>query len=145
VKVAWREPAWFTRPALRLRFVAELRATGVPVRQVRPSRPHRGGFAVQCTVTPPGITPRQVTIVFALGSPEVPPVFVDGPGASPHRYAAGELCMWWPFDGPDQRWIRRDGAAALLGHVVAHLVREEWWRRTGEWAGDEAPHGEENT
>lgn len=51
--------------------------------------------------------------------------------------------MWWPFDGRDRRWIRRDGAAALLGHVVAHLVREEWWRRTGTWAGDEAPHGEE--
>lgn len=63
MKVAWREPAWFTRPALRLRFVAELRATGVPVRQVRPPRPYRGGFAVQCKVTPPGIAPRQVTIV----------------------------------------------------------------------------------
>jgi hypothetical protein len=24
---------------------------------------------------------------------------------------------------------------------VAHLIREEWWRRTGEWPGDEALHG----
>lgn len=143
--VAWREPAWFTRPALRLRFVADLRATGVTVRQACPPRRYRGGFAVHCTVTPPGVDHRLVTIVFALTSPEVPRVFVDGPAESPHRYAGGELCMWWPFDGPDRRWTRRDGAAALLGHIVAHLVREEWWRRTGEWAGDEAPHGEEYT
>ena len=30
-RVSWREPAWFVRPALRLRFVAELGGTGVPV------------------------------------------------------------------------------------------------------------------
>ncbi|MFE9693680.1 hypothetical protein [Micromonospora sp. NPDC005806] len=136
----WREPAWFARPAPRLRFAAELAATGVPVRAVRPPRRFRGGYAVQCTVIPPGVEPRQATIVFSAGSPEIPRVFVNGPSESPHRYDGGELCMWLPFDGPEQRWLRGDGPAALLGHVVAHLVREEWWRRTGEWVGDEAPH-----
>jgi hypothetical protein len=140
-RVSWREPAWFARPALRLRFVAELAGTDVPVRVIRPPRRFRGGFAVRCTANPPGVEPRQVTIVFATGSPEVSRVFADGPTESPHRYGGGELCMWWPYDGPEQRWLRRDGGAALLGHIVAHLVREEWWRRTGEWAGDEAPHG----
>ena len=142
--VAWREPAWFARPAPRLRFFADLRATGTQVRASRPPRQYRGGFAVRCTVNPPGVVARQVTIAFSPRSPEVPRVFVDGPIESPHRYSGGELCMWWPFDGSDERWVRRDGAAALLGHVVAHLVREEWWRRTGEWAGNEAPHGEEH-
>lgn len=140
IRTPWREPAWFARPAPRLRFAAELAATGAPARVVRPPRRFRGGYAVRCTVIPPGIEPRQVTIVFSTGSPEVPRVFVDGPTESPHRYDGGELCMWLPFDGPEQRWLRRDGAAALLGHVIAHLVREEWWRRTGEWVGNEAPH-----
>ncbi|MGW0582230.1 hypothetical protein ACWD25_41300 [Streptomyces sp. NPDC002920] len=49
--------------------------------------------------------------------------------------------MWYPYDASEQRWIRDDGPASLLGHVVAHLLREEWWRSTGEWAGQEAPHG----
>lgn len=137
---SWREPAWFAKPARRLLFVAELADTGAPARAVRPPRKFRGGFAVRCTVAPPGIEPREVTIVFTAGSPEVPRVFVDGPEESPHRYGDGALCMWWPYDGPDRRWLRRDCPIALLGHVVAHLIREEWWRRTGEWAGDEAPH-----
>jgi hypothetical protein len=81
-----------------------------------------------------------VTIVFGRGSPEVPRVFVDGPTDSPHRYADGSLCMWFPYDPPEHRWQRRDGPVALLGHIAAHLIREEWWRRTGEWVGDEAPH-----
>ncbi|MET7423620.1 hypothetical protein [Dactylosporangium sp. NPDC005555] len=136
----WRAPAWHARPALRLRFLAELTGTGITVRPIRPPRRYRGGFAVRCTVTPPGVEPREVTIVFAVGSPEVPRVFVDGPTESPHRYLSDGLCMWFPFDGPDQRWLRGDGAAALLGHIIIHLIKEEWWRRTGEWVGAEAPH-----
>jgi hypothetical protein len=49
--------------------------------------------------------------------------------------------MWFPYDPPEQRWTRSDGPAVLLGQIVAHLLREEWWRRTGEWPGEEAPHG----
>ncbi|MEC3992093.1 hypothetical protein VSR01_00420 [Actinacidiphila sp. DG2A-62] len=46
-----------------------------------------------------------------------------------------------PRRSPEQRWDRRrDGPVVLLGLVLAHLLREEWWRRTGEWAGPEAPH-----
>lgn len=138
--VAWREPAWYARPAARLRFISELASTGVAVRPVQPSRPYQGGFAVRLIVTPPGLETRKVTIIFAAAAPEVPRIFVDGPTDSPHRYSAGELCIWFPFDGHDARWLRRDGAAALLGHIVVHLIKEEWWRRTGEWVGDEVPH-----
>jgi hypothetical protein len=52
--------------------------------------------------------------------------------------------MWYPFDPDTGRWTRRDGAAALLGHITAHLLREQWWRKTGEWVGEEVPHGEEH-
>jgi hypothetical protein len=66
-------------------------------------------------------------------------VFVPGPG-SPHPYADGSLCIWYPADPPERRWRRSDGGAALAAHIAAHLIREEWWRQTGEWAGEEAPH-----
>lgn len=139
-RLPWRQPAWFARPAPRLFFLAELRTAGATARVAVPQRRYRGGFAVRCNLAPPGVGRRAVTITFAAGSPEVPRVFVDGPTDSPHRYGDGSLCMWYPFDLPGQRWSRRDGAGALLGHIAGHLVREEWWRRTGEWAGDEAPH-----
>jgi len=70
----------------------------------------------------------------------VPRIFVDGPNESPPRYDPGDLCIWFPYDDHDARWLRRDGAQVLLGHIVMHLIKEEWWRRTGEWLGAEAPH-----
>jgi hypothetical protein len=51
--------------------------------------------------------------------------------------------MWYPLDPEQARWIRRDGAAALLGHITVHLLREAWWRMTGEWLGDEVTHGDQ--
>ncbi len=81
-----------------------------------------------------------MTIIFSAGSPEVPRIFVDGPNESPPRYDPGDLCIWFPYDDHDARWLRRDGAQVLLGHIVMHLIKEEWWRRTGEWLGAEAPH-----
>jgi hypothetical protein len=28
----------------------------------------------------------------------------------------------------------------LLGHIAAHLIKEQWYRRTGEWPGDHVGH-----
>jgi hypothetical protein len=86
-----------------------------------------------------GVEDQTVTIVFGRRA-VVPDVYTHLRVESPHRYSDGSLCMWYPADPPESRWTRRDGAAALLGHIVAHLTREEWWRRTGEWPGPEAPH-----
>jgi len=139
---AWIHPAWYAYPAGRLRFLAELRACGVSATQTRISRAdrkHRDGFQAEFTLNVPGLPPRHVRIVFAgLGS--VPSVYCDGPADSPHRYGDGSLCMWYPWDPETARWTRRDGAGPLLGHIAAHLLREEWRRKTGEWIGDEAPH-----
>ena len=33
-----------------------------------------------------------------------------------------------------------DGLVALFGMAQHHLFKESWWRATGEWLGDEAPH-----
>jgi len=124
----WQQPAWYVYPAGRLRFIAELRACSVHAVPTRINRAH---------------PPRHVRIVFA-GIGSVPFVYVDGPAESPHRYSDGSLCMWYPYDPESSRWTRREGAAALLGHITAHLIREEWWRKTGEWVGDEAAHDEED-
>jgi hypothetical protein len=137
----WRPPAWFEWPAQRIRFERELAACRAEPRRTRPERRHRGGYQLTVTVVPPGLAPRHVTIVFTPTAPVIPRVYADGPTDSPHRYDDGALCMWYPFDPAAARWTRPGGAAALLGQIVAHLVREEWWRRTGEWVGDEAGHG----
>ncbi|MHC3449538.1 hypothetical protein [Streptomyces hirsutus] len=88
----------------------------------------------------PDIPEQTVTIVFGQYSPHTPHIYSDGPSESPHRYAEGALCIWYPYDPAEQQWTRRDGPAILLGLIVAHLLKEEWWRLTGEWPGQEAPH-----
>lgn len=90
----------------------------------------------------PGYEARHVEIFFSLDSPRVPRVLVDGPTDSPHRYHAddGALCMYYPGDRPSQRWVFKDGLLTLIGHVIAHLFREAYWREEGEWLGPEAPH-----
>lgn len=138
----WQEPPWFCRPVHRLRFQADLAARVGKVRPVRPSRRCCGGYAIRFTLTPPGLEARMLTVEFSRGAPDTPRVTVDGPAESPHRYDDGALCMWFPGDPPERRWRRRDGAAALAGHIAGHLIREAWWRQTGEWIGDEVQHGE---
>lgn len=139
-RVPWREPAWYVRPAPRILFQHQLAACGLPVRAVRPSRRHRGGFALAIWLHIPDIANQTLTIVFGTTASAVPHVYTAGSSESPHRYPDGSLCMWYPDDASEQRWTRRDGPSALLGHIVAHLLREEWWRRTGEWPGAEAGH-----
>ena len=74
---------------------------------------HGIGFVYLVDVVLPALgVQRRVRIRFA-GSSREPSVVVDGPTTSPHRYD---------------------------DTIVAHLLREEWWRRTGRWAGLEAPH-----
>ena len=67
-------------------------------------------------VTPLGVPSRTVRVEFSPGSPEVPRVFTDGPQESPHRYADGSLCMWYPRDPIDLQWAqaRRRGGAHRL-------------------------------
>ncbi|WP_375401401.1 hypothetical protein [uncultured Amnibacterium sp.] len=129
---------WFDAPAQRIRFAHDLReleALTIPRRTRYP-----GGFDVAVTLRLPDMPPRRVTIAFHRATPASPRVFADGPTDSPHRYGDGSLCMWHPDDPEDRRWVPQQGAAALVAEIAAHLIREEWWRRTGEWAGDEVTH-----
>lgn len=135
----WHPPLWFDVPVGRIRFLHQL--VGIPDVHVLRRSAQPGGFSVALTLDPLGVPTRHVTISFARGRPMEPMVNVDGPTDSPHRYSDGTLCMWYPTDPPERRWIHADGAAALVANITAHLIREEWYRKSGEWLGDEVRHG----
>lgn len=101
----------------------------------------RGWFTIEVDVDVRGYEPRHLRIVFDRAHVESPAVFADGPTESKHRYSDGALCIWYPFDSPDQRWVRGDGLGPLIGYAARHLFYEAWWRETGHWLGPEAPHG----
>ena len=94
-------------------------------------------------VRPGSYQPRLVTVEFARRFPRSPRLFVDGPTSSPHRYGdrgRTHLCLWFPDDLRDRRWNVVDGLLGLFGLAAHHLFKEAWWRETGEWLGEEAPH-----
>ncbi len=100
-----------------------------------------GGYSHGVEVHVPGFGLRRLRIVFDRGHVQIPRIFADGPTESKHRFQDGSLCMWYPNDPPDRRWVREDGLLELIGHAIQHLFREDWWRETGHWLGPEAPHG----
>lgn len=104
-------------------------------------------YAITLVIAVPAIGSRAVRIVFHGDRPDHPVVTVMEPVTDPadprwslHRYDDGSLCMWKPEDPATKRWVHTDGLAALLAYIRTHLVREAWWRETGEWVGEEAPH-----
>ena len=120
---------------------------GIDDVRVVKDRNYPGGFSVALTLSPKGLRAHAVIIAFSRGRPLEPRVRVDGPTDSPHRYQNGDLCMWCPQDPAEKRWTLKDGAAALVANIAAHLIREEWYRLTGEWIGDEvhpSPRDSEN-
>ncbi len=69
-------------------------------------------------------------------------VLLIDPGIQGHRNPDGSLCLWYPGDGTERRWVFEDGLPQLLAIVTLHLFKEAHWRRTGghnggEWLGDE--------
>lgn len=82
--------------------------------------------------------PRRVRIVFKAKEPaSCVEVFADGPTESPHRYGERRLCMWYPADPPELRWLPEHRLVGLIEMARLHLFREEYWRRTGGWDGGE--------
>jgi hypothetical protein len=58
-----------------------------------------------------------------------------------HSFGRNELCMWYPRDPADRRWQRDQGLLVLVDTAVTHLFKELYYQETGEWLGEEAPHG----
>lgn len=131
---------WYSDRQRRRRFEKGARQRFPDLRSSRTPDGNRITYSVAVPV--PHYETRQVTITFTSGR-TAPAVLADGPTASPHRYHAynGELCMWYPGDPVERRWIHADGLDVLLDYIADHLFQEAWWRETGEWPGEEAPHG----
>ena len=102
----------------------------------------RRGYEYRVTVPVRHYEARRIRILFR-GRSHVPCVFANGPQESPHRYSDGSLCMWYPNDPMERRWVFDDGLLSLIGLAMVHLFREAWWRETGKWAGEEVAHGPE--
>jgi len=84
---------------------------------------------------------------YGLDAEDYPRVWADRDLPSPHRMPDRSLCLYYPLDPPERRWVaRRDGLAVLFDLIADHLFCELHWRATGavrhgEWVGDEAAHG----
>ncbi len=131
---------YFERPAPRMLYLHVFRRNDPATRTLKPPAKYRGAFALRTKITPPGTPTRTVQVIFPRGNPERPIVFSDGPTKSPHRFDDGSLCMWYPLDPTERRWTLNNGGEALLAHIASHLLREEWFRLTGAWAGEEVGH-----
>jgi hypothetical protein len=133
---------WYGEFRERLRQEQELRRFYPDVRGRVVHQVAYAGYSLTMTVPVPDFGTRRVEVRFPAQSPRSPRVFVDGPDDSPHRYAGDALCIWHPDDPVEQRWVFSDGLLRLVGHVIAHLFREEWWRLTDEWLGPQVRHGQ---
>jgi hypothetical protein len=95
----------------------------------------------------PGYESRRVWVEFVPPLSNSPRIYADGPSgpeASPHRFSERRwtrLCVWYPGDPLERRWVPDDGLLMLFGMIATHLLKEAWWRESGEWLGEEAPHG----
>lgn len=79
---------------------------------------------------------------WGLPAEEYPRVFGDRSRLSPHRMPDDDaLCLWHPHDTAERRWMPSDGLLALIEHACRHLFAEAWWRTTGTWLLEQAPHG----
>lgn len=57
------------------------------------------------------------------------------------HFLVGALCLWYPRDPAHLRWSWRQGLDGYLRLVQKHLWSEEYYRRTGAWPAEDAPHG----
>jgi hypothetical protein len=78
---------------------------------------------------------------FGLDPQDYPRVFADPKARSKHRMSDDALCLYAPFDPPEDRWTSSDGLLLLLNLVVDHLFSEMVWRDSGVWPRPESPHG----
>lgn len=84
---------------------------------------------------------------YGIPALDYPRVFADRKAISKHRMPDDALCLWFPRDPEEQRWVQSDGLAMLLRLTANHLLCEELWRQDGaderdsRWLSAEAPHG----
>ncbi|MDQ3678205.1 MAG: hypothetical protein M3401_15650 [Actinomycetota bacterium] len=147
-----RSATWEQNLPLRLRFERAARAAYPNMRctTVGHRRYARVAYIVRVPVAEHA--PRLTELHFRRTSaePALTRIYADGPIESPHRYAPHpkdrrqrpSLCIWYPSDSPDLRWVPSDGLLSLIEMTRIHLYKEAYWRETGEWLGEEVPHNQ---
>jgi hypothetical protein len=134
---------WYDDFRYRLRFEGATRRVFPATSASRTGRGKKAGRIVyRVSVPVPEFNKRRLLSITLWNGrhPSVRSVATDGPTASPHRFGDGSLCMWYPHDPPELRWVAEDGLLLLIRCAQVHLFREAFWRRYGEWPGPEAPH-----
>ncbi|WP_082948693.1 hypothetical protein [Mycobacterium sp. 1274756.6] len=135
------------------RTLVRLTGTQAGVSVNRAWAPLLGGYVVDLTLAPP---PELVIAGYANEGARVSisPAgeifsFPLGPRREwKHRYSFNpdggcirQLCLWFPEDPRPLRWVPDDGFEDYVARVHRHLFYEEFWRRTGFWPTEDAPHG----
>jgi hypothetical protein len=143
----------FANPVERSAAVIERQLYGAIVD--RAARPHNG-LVFDLTFQPlQGLEDFTAERARISVSPQAE-VFAFPLGARPRRWKhrnpsplgypfgdlAAELCLYYPGDPRALRWEWEDGFVAYVSRVHRHLFYEEYWRRTGSWPVEDAPHGE---
>lgn len=141
-----------THPVERSAGVIERLLYGVAVDRAR--RPHNG-LVFDLTFQPLqgleafaperariSVSPQAEVFAFPLGTR---PRRWNHRNPSPLGYEFGdlaaELCLFYPGDPRALRWEWEDGFVAYVSRVQRHLFYEEYWRQTGSWPVEDAPHG----
>jgi hypothetical protein len=135
---------WYDDFRYRLHFEGAARTMFPSIRVTRTGKGKKTGSIVYTLHVPvPEFNERRLIRITLWNDkrPTVRSLSADGPTTSPHRYGDGTLCMWYPKDGPERRWVAEDGLLRLIRCAQVHLFKEAFWRRYGEWPGPEAPHG----
>jgi hypothetical protein len=143
-----RSATWEQNLPLQLRFERDARAAYPSLTRRAVGRRKNARIAYRCTVPIEGYEPRRIELRFfrTTSQPEAPRIYADGPESSPHRFGARgkdprrPLCIWYPDDPPERRWVPRDGLLSLIEMVRIHLFKECYWREKHVWLGEEAPH-----
>lgn len=143
-----RPTSWLEDFPRRLRLQQPAFAAYAGLTYKRHQRQEGAVYVYQVRLEVPGYEPRRVSVEFHAGRPNGPRVYADGPAGredSPHRYAERgrrRLCIWYPSDPAEQRWVPDDGLLALFAMTAVHLFKEAYWREHGQWLGEEFPHDE---
>ena len=72
-------------------------------------------------------------------------MYADGPPSLRIATTTVRCACGIPMGSEKPAGLAATGRHAPLGHITAHLLREEWWRKTGEWVGDEVMHDDGRT
>jgi hypothetical protein len=145
-----RRPSWEQNFPLRMRFERAAQSAYPDLRRSSTGRRRYARVVYKVVVPVSHYEPRTVELQFhrAPSQPMLARVYADGPLESPHRYAPHpkdplrrpSLCIWFPDDPPELRWVPGDGLLALVEMTRVHLFKEAYYRETGEWLGDEVSH-----